>query len=257
MQIEGKVAVVTGGASGLGLATVEALIERGAHGVGIFDLNQELGDAAVARSGGKAIFCKVDVTDEAQVNAGIAEVIKGFGAIHFNVNCAGIGVAAKTVGKGQACPLDHFTSVINVNLIGTFNVLRLAAVEMLKNEPVGESGERGAIVNTASVAAFDGQMGQVAYAASKAGVVGMSLPIARDFSRNGIRCNVIAPGLFETPMVGGLSPQVRERIEQGVEYPKRFGEPREYAELACTMLEMSYLNAECVRLDAGTRLPPR
>ena len=136
-------------------------------------------------------------------------------------------------------------------------MLRLAAVEMLKNEPDVFTGERGVIINTASVAAFDGQMGQVAYAASKAGVVGMSLPIARDFSRNGIRCNVIAPGLFETPMVGGLSAQVRERIEQQVEYPKRFGEPNEYAELACKMLEMSYLNAECIRLDAATRLPPR
>lgn len=257
MRIEGKVAVVTGGASGLGLATVETLIERGAHGVGIFDLNQELGDAVVARTGGKTVFCKVDVTDEGQVTAGIGSVVEAFGAIHFNVNCAGIGVAAKTVGKGQACPLDHFSSVVTVNLIGTFNVLRLAAVEMLKNEPDAEAGERGAIVNTASVAAFDGQMGQVAYAASKAGVVGMSLPIARDFSRNGIRCNVIAPGLFETPMVGGLSAQVRERIEQQVEYPKRFGEPREYAELACNILEMPYLNAECIRLDAATRLPPR
>ena len=257
MQIEGKVAVVTGGASGLGLATVEALLERGAHGVGIFDLNEELGNAVVAKTNGKAIFCKVNVTDEDQVIAAIADVMQAFGAIHFNVNCAGIGPAAKTVGRGQPCPLDTFSSVINVNLIGTFNVLRLAAVEMLKNEPDGEAGERGVIVNTASVAAFDGQMGQVAYAASKAGVVGMSLPIARDFSRNGIRCNVIAPGLFETPMVGGLSPQVRERIEQQVEYPKRFGEPREYAELACTMFEMPYLNAECIRLDAATRLPPR
>jgi len=257
MQIEGKVAVVTGGASGLGLATVEALLERGALGVGIFDLNEELGDAAVSRAKGRAVFTKVDVVDEAQVSAGLEKVVETFGAVHFNVNCAGIGTASKTVGKGAPCPLESFTSVINVNLVGTFNVLRLAAVEMLKNEPDVFTGERGVIINTASVAAFDGQMGQVAYAASKAGVVGMSLPIARDFSRNGIRCNVIAPGLFETPMVGGLSAQVRERIEQQVEYPKRFGEPNEYAELACKMLEMSYLNAECIRLDAATRLPPR
>lgn len=257
MQIEGKVAVVTGGASGLGLATVEALLERGALGVGIFDRNEELGQAVVSRSKGKAVFCKVDVINEEQVSIGLGEIVEAFGAVHFNVNCAGIGTAAKTVGKGAPCPLESFTSVINVNLVGTFNVLRLAAVEMLKNEPDVDTGERGAIVNTASVAAFDGQMGQVAYAASKAGVVGMSLPIARDFSRSGIRCNVIAPGLFETPMVGGLSAQVRERIEQQVEYPKRFGEPTEYAELACKMLEMPYLNAECIRLDAATRLPPR
>jgi len=256
MDIKGKVAVITGGASGLGQATAEALAAAGAR-VALFDLNDELGQATARSIGHGAIYCRVDVTSESDVKAGLAEVMKTFGAVHVCVNCAGIGTAAKTVSRGEPHALDHFTRILNINLIGTFNVLRLAAVEMTKNAPEGVSGERGVIINTASIAAFDGQTGQAAYAASKAGVVGMTLPISRDLAREGIRCVTIAPGLFETPLVKGLSDKIRAGIEAQLEYPKRFGFPAEYAKLAAHIVDNPYMNGETIRLDAASRLPAR
>jgi NAD(P)-dependent dehydrogenase (short-subunit alcohol dehydrogenase family) len=256
MQVKGKVAIVTGGASGLGRATVEALVEAGAK-VAIFDLADEQG-AALARSlGGAAIYRHVNVTDEAEVKAAIAATMEAFGAVHICINCAGVGSASKTVSKGEPHPLEQFQRIVGVNLIGTFNVLRLAAVEMVRNAPEGDSGERGVIINTASIAAWDGQMGQAAYGASKAGVVGLSLPVARDLSRDGVRCNCIAPGLFETPMMRGLPDKVREGIQAQIEYPKRFGLATEYAKLALAIVDNPYLNGEAIRLDAASRLPPR
>lgn len=256
MQVQGKVAVVTGGASGLGRATVEALVQGGAR-VAILDLSDDLGHALARELGPATIYRHVNVTDENEVKAAIKDTMEAFGGIHFCINCAGIGSAAKTVGKGEPHPLDHFARIINVNLIGTFNVLRLAAVEMTKNAPEGDSGERGVIINTASIAAWDGQMGQAAYGASKAGVVGLSLPVARDLARDGIRCNCIAPGLFETPMMRGLPDKVREGIQMQIEYPKRFGMASEYAKLALAIIDNPYLNGEAIRLDAASRLPPR
>jgi len=256
MLISGKVAVVTGGASGLGQATAEALAAAGAK-VALFDLNDGLGETTARAIGNDAMYCRVDVTSEPEVKAALAAVMQRFGAVHICVNCAGIGTAAKTVSRGEPHPLDHYVRIININLIGTFNVLRLAAVEMTRNAPEGISGERGVIINTASIAAYDGQTGQAAYAASKGGVVSMTLPIARDLARDGIRCVTIAPGLFETPMVKGLSDKIRAGIEAQLEYPKRFGLPSEYALLARQIVENPYLNGECIRLDAASRLPPR
>lgn len=256
MQVQGKVAIVTGGASGLGRATVEALVAAGAK-VAILDLSDDLGTALARELGPATIYRHVNVTDENDVKAAIAATLDAFGALHIDINCAGIGSGAKTVGKGEPHPLEQFQRIVNVNLIGTFNVLRLAAVEMTKNAPEGESGERGVIINTASIAAWDGQMGQAAYGASKAGVVGLSLPVARDLAREGIRCNCIAPGLFETPMMRGLPDKVREGIQQQIEYPKRFGMPSEYAKLALAIIDNPYLNGEALRLDAASRLPPR
>ncbi|MBI2799709.1 MAG: SDR family NAD(P)-dependent oxidoreductase [Gammaproteobacteria bacterium] len=256
MQIANKVAVVTGGASGLGQATAEALAGAGAV-VAIFDLNDELGQQTASKLGPNALYCRVNVTSEDDVKTAVSQVMAKLGAIHICINCAGVGGAVKTVSRGEPFPLEQFTKIVNINLIGSFNVLRLAAVEMGKNAPEGPSGERGVIINTASIAAYDGQMGQAAYAASKGGVVSMALPIARDLARDGIRCMTIAPGLFETPMVKGLSDKIRAGIEAQLEYPKRFGLPSEYAKLATQIIENSYLNGECIRLDAASRLPPR
>lgn len=256
MQIDGKVAVVTGGASGLGQATAEVLAAAGAK-VALFDLNDEAGQATANAIGRDALYCRVDVTSEEALETAIAQVMTRFGALHLCINCAGIGTAAKTVSRGEPHALDHYVKIININLIGTFNVLRLAAVEMTKNAPEGVSGERGVIINTASIAAYDGQTGQAAYAASKGGVISMTLPIARDLARDGIRCMTIAPGLFETPMIKGLSDKIRAGIEAQLEYPKRFGMPTEYAKLAVHIVENAYLNGECIRLDAASRLPPR
>ncbi|HXS28148.1 MAG TPA: SDR family NAD(P)-dependent oxidoreductase [Steroidobacteraceae bacterium] len=257
MDIKNSVAVVTGGASGLGEGTVERLIAGGGR-VGIFDLNEERGRAVAGRHAGRAIFARVDVADEASVAAGLAAVKGAFGALQICVNCAGIpGHVARTVSKKGPFPLAEFTRVIQVNLIGTFNVARLAAAEILKNEPSGASGERGVIVNTASLAAFDGQMGQTAYSASKAGVVGLTLPMTRDLSQFGVRVCAIAPGLFETPMGAGVPPEVKERLVSTLEFPKRMGSPAEFAALVAHIVENGYLNGEVIRIDAGTRAPPR
>ena len=255
MDLNHKVVVVTGGASGLGLVTCQQLAKQGAK-IAAFDLNEEAGQALVEELKGQAIFAKVDVTDAASVEAGIAQAVETFGTIHVCINCAGVAPGGKTVGRNGALPLEKFSQVININLIGTFNVLRLAAEQMAKNEP-GSDGERGAIINTASVAAFEGQMGQSAYAASKAGVVGMTLPIARDLAKLGIRIMTIAPGIFDTPMMKGMTDEVRDPLIEMVQSPKRFGEPEEYAALAAHIISNNYLNGDVIRLDGAIRMEPR
>lgn len=257
MNLQGKVAIVTGGASGLGRATVEELVRAGAN-VAIFDVQEEKAAALAAALGSSALPVAVDVTSEASVAAGIQQVMTHLGAIHVCVNCAGVPHAARTVGReGKPFPLDLFVRVVTINLVGTFNVLRLAAAEMVKNAPGGEAQERGVIVNTASAAAFDGQVGQAAYSASKAGIVGMSLPIARDLAEHGIRINAIAPGIFETPMVQGMPSRLQESLASMALFPQRLGQPAEFARLARHIIENPYLNAECIRLDAGTRMSAR
>lgn len=249
MDIASVKAVVTGGASGLGAATARLLRERGAS-VTVFDRDAAGGQAFAAEIG--AHFVQVDVTSEESVQTGLASAVTAMGEINALINCAGIAYAIKTVGKEGAHPLDAYKRTIDVNLVGTFNCIRLASEIMAANELV--DGERGAIVNTASVAAFDGQKGQVAYAASKAGVVGMALPMARDLAQVGIRINTIAPGLFLTPMLMGIPEEARQALAADVTFPKRLGDPVEYARLACFMLESGYLNAECVRLDGALRM---
>lgn len=256
MNLKDKVAVVTGGASGLGLATVTRLVEKGAKVV-IFDLNESKAKEAVEQLGENVQSAIVNVADDESVQKGIKQAIEAFGAIHICVNCAGVGTPGKTIGKKGVLPLEDFNRVIGINLIGTFNVLRLAANEMKNNEPLTDSGERGVIINTASVAAFDGQMGQAAYGASKAGVAGMTLPVSRDLSEFGIRVNTIAPGLFMTPMADTLSEKVIKKLSESVEFPKRLGRPSEFAELATFIMEHEYLNGEVIRLDGGIRMSPR
>ena len=256
MDIQDKVAVITGGASGLGEVTTRAVVEKGGK-VMIFDLNEERGNAIADELGDAVQFQKVNVTDEASVQSGIAATMEAFGAIHICCNFAGIGNAIKTVGKDGPFPLDKFKLTIDINLIGTYNVLRLAAVEMQKNEPYNEYAGRGCIINTASVAAYEGQMGQAAYSASKGGVVGMTLPIARDLASIGIRCNTIVPGLINTPLLQGAPPKVKDALAQTVLYPKRLGEADEIALVAIMMMENEYMNGECVRMDGGIRMQPR
>jgi NAD(P)-dependent dehydrogenase (short-subunit alcohol dehydrogenase family) len=255
MDIKDTVAVVTGGASGLGEAVVERLIAGGGKAA-IFDMNEAKGQALAAKHAGKAIFAKVDVGDEASALAGIAAALAAFGKIHICVNCAGIGGAARTVGRNGPMPLEQFERIIRVNLIGTFNITRLAAAEMLKNEPNAD-GERGVIVHTSSLAGYEGQMGQVAYSASKAGVIGMVLPMTRDFSQFGVRVCAIAPGLFNTPLLQGAPEEMKAKLVESLEFPKRMGEPREFASLTAHIVENAYLNGEVIRLDAGTRAAPR
>jgi len=256
MQIEGIGAFVTGGASGLGAATARMLAARGAK-VAIFDLPRSQGAELAKEIGKGALFVAGDVTSEEQVAAALDQAIASFGELRGLVNCAGIGSAARTVGKdGKPFDLAIFTRTIQVNLIGTFNVIRLAAARMLGNAP-NPDGERGAIVNTASVAAFEGQIGQAAYSASKGGVVGMTLPIARDLARHGIRCCTIAPGLFETPLLMGLPQPARDALAASIPFPPRLGRPPEYAALACQILENPALNGETIRLDGALRMAPQ
>jgi NAD(P)-dependent dehydrogenase (short-subunit alcohol dehydrogenase family) len=257
LDISNKVAVVTGGASGLGEGTVERVVKSGGKAV-IFDLDATKGEALAARLGGNAVFARVDVADEASTQAGIAGALARFGAIHICVNCAGIpGRIGRVVGKQGPMALADFEKVIRINLIGTFNVTRLAAAEMLKNTPDAQTGERGVVINTSSLAGLEGQMGQVSYAASKAGVIGMMLPLVRDLSQFGVRVLTIAPGLFETPMGAGAPPELKEKLISTLEFPKRMGMPSEFASLVAHLVENSYLNGELIRLDAGTRAPPR
>lgn len=257
MDISGKVAVVTGGASGLGEATVRAYVEKGGKAA-IFDMNAERGNALVNELGAdKVAFFNVNVADEDSVKAAIAGVMEKFGAIHICNNFAGIGDAIKTHGKDGPHPLDRYKRVLDVNLIGTFNVARLAAEQMEKNEPFNDHGGRGVIINTASVAAYEGQIGQVAYSASKAGVVGMTLPMARDLAPLGIRVNTIVPGLIHTPMFDGVPDNMVKALGQMVVNPQRLGRPEEIAHLSVMMAENEYLNGECVRLDGGIRMQPR
>jgi len=256
MKVAGKIAVVTGGASGIGQAVANAFIERGGR-VAIFDLNEAAGQAMTKSLGSNAIFENVNVADELSVNAAIAKTMASLGAIHVCVNCAGIGSAHKTFGKNGAFPLSAWDKTIAVNLTGSFNVARLCAEQMAKNEPLDSNGSRGAIINIASVAAFDGQIGQVAYSASKAGIVGMTLPMARDLSSIGIRVNTIAPGLIETPLLGALPAEVLDALAKSVLYPKRLGKPDEIAHLALAIIENDYINGECIRVDGGIRMQPR
>ncbi|HVK83930.1 MAG TPA: SDR family NAD(P)-dependent oxidoreductase [Kofleriaceae bacterium] len=252
MKLAGSVVLVTGGASGLGAATARRLVAGGAKAV-IVDRDETRGPAFAKELG--AVFVKADVTDADQVQAAIDEAGK-LGPLRVAVSCAGVGWAARTLDKtGKPHDLDLFKTVVGVNLVGTFNVLRLAASAMAKGEP--EGGERGVIVNTASVAAFDGQIGQIAYAASKAGVVGMTLPAARDLAPAGIRVITIAPGIFDTPMLGALPEDKRAALAADVVFPKRLGDPAEYGALVAAIVENAYLNAETIRLDGALRMPPK
>jgi len=249
MRLDGIGALVAGGASGLGEATARELADRGAQ-VTVADLNEERGAALADELGGG--FVATDVTDETQVQAAV-NAVEG---LRFAVSCAGIGWAERTVGKSGAAQLQPFETVIRVNLIGTFNVLRLSAAAMSAGEPDDE-GERGAVVMTASVAAFDGQIGQTAYSASKGGVVGMTLPAARDLARQGIRVCTIAPGLFDTPLLAGLPEEARQALGASIPFPPRLGRPDEYARLACHIAENSMLNGEVIRLDGAIRMAPK
>jgi NAD(P)-dependent dehydrogenase (short-subunit alcohol dehydrogenase family) len=253
VDVAGITALVTGGASGLGLATVERLVGAGASAV-IVDLPSSQGKDVAARLGGEVVFVPADVTDEDEVAAAVAAAQER-GTLRAVVNCAGIGNAIKTVGKNGAFPLDAFRRVVEVNLIGTFNVLRLGAEAMAKNDPV--EGERGVVVNTASVAAFDGQIGQASYSASKGGIVGMTLPIARDLASLQIRVLTIAPGLFETPLLGQLPQEARDSLGAQVPHPSRLGQPSEYAALVQHIVENPMLNGETIRLDGAIRMTPR
>ena len=256
MDISGKVAVITGGASGLGKATAQTIVAAGGKAA-IVDRNIELAQqTAQALGDGSAAFA-ADVADAASVETAIDGILERFGAIHININCAGIAAAGRTVGRDGALELAAFNLVVQVNLVGTFNTLRLCALHMASNEPDNDDGERGVIVNTASVAAFDGQIGQAAYSASKGGVVGMTLPVARDLARSGIRVCTIAPGIFETPMMLGAPDRVRLPLIDAVQFPNRLGEAPEYALLARQIIENPYLNGETIRLDGGIRMQPR
>jgi NAD(P)-dependent dehydrogenase (short-subunit alcohol dehydrogenase family) len=256
MEIRGIGAIVTGGGSGLGEATARELAARGAQ-VAILDLARSRGAEVAKALGGEALFCAADVTREEQVAAALDEAAARFGGVHVAVCCAGIGTAARTVDKdGAPFPLALFAKTIEVNLIGTFNAIRLAAAHMLKNAP-NAGGERGVLVNTASVAAYEGQIGQAAYAASKGGVVALTLPVARDLARHGVRCCTIAPGLFATPMLMGLPEPARQALAASIPFPSRLGEPAEYARLACHIVENPMLNGETIRLDGALRMAPR
>jgi NAD(P)-dependent dehydrogenase (short-subunit alcohol dehydrogenase family) len=253
MQIDGSGALVVGGASGLGEATVRALHERGAH-VTIADVNAEKGEALAGELG--APFAACDVREEGQVEAAVAAAAQVDGGLRIAVCCAGTGWAQKVAGSKGPHPLLPFETIIQINLIGTFNVLRHAAAAMIGTDPL-EDGERGVCVNTASIAAFDGQVGQIAYSASKGGVVGMTLPAARDLAQYGIRVNTIAPGLFDTPLLAALPEDARRALGAGVPYPQRLGAPAEYAQLACQLVENRMLNGETIRIDGALRMPPR
>jgi NAD(P)-dependent dehydrogenase (short-subunit alcohol dehydrogenase family) len=260
MELNSNVsAIVTGGASGLGEATVRALAAQGVK-VAIFDMNEQKGEAVAKDVGG--VFCKVNVTSDEEVDAGFAKARAAHGQERILVNCAGTGNAIKTVsrdkqtGETRHFPLDSFNAIIQINLVGTFRCIAKSAKGMLDLEPL-QDGERGAIVNTASVAAEDGQMGQAAYSASKGGVVGMTLPIARDLMSEGIRVNTILPGIFNTPLMNNAAPQVKEALAASVPFPKRLGVAEEYAALALAMITIGYFNGEDVRLDGAIRMAPR
>ncbi len=253
MNPSGIVALVTGGGSGLGEATARALAAKGAK-IAIADVGMDRAGMVASDIDGIAVKC--DVTSEDDARAAIGEATEKIGAPRILVNCAGIAIAMKTVGKDGPHPLDHYRRVIEINLLGTFNMIRLFAAATQELEPL-DGGERGVIVNTASVAAFDGQIGQVAYSASKGGVVGMTLPIARDLSRSGIRVCTIAPGIFKTPMMAGLPEDAQASLGQQVPFPPRLGEPSEYAALACHIVENQMLNGETIRLDGAIRMAPK
>jgi NAD(P)-dependent dehydrogenase (short-subunit alcohol dehydrogenase family) len=259
MKLTGCAAVVTGGASGLGMATAQALAAEGVK-VAIFDLNREKGEALSAELGG--IFCEVDITDEASVDAGFARARQAHGQERILINCAGRGNAIKTASRSRETgeiahfPIDAFNQIIQINLVGTFRCIAKSAAGMLTLDPL-EDGERGSIVNTASVAAEDGQMGQAAYAASKSGIVGLTLPVARDLMSSGIRVNTILPGIFDTPLLATAPQNVRDSLAASVPFPKRLGKPHEFASLALELCRNSYFNGEDIRLDGAIRMAPR
>ena len=255
MDINNKVAVITGGASGLGLATAKLLKEKGAK-LMLLDLNEDNAKTAVEELGDISDYSITNVIEEESVKAAIDKTVEKFGAVNILVNCAGIGSASKTVGRDGPHPLDYFKLVLDINLTGTFNAIRLAANAMGKNEPEADN-ECGVIINTASVAAFDGQIGQAAYSASKGGVVGMTLPIARDLARMGIRNNTIAPGIFDTPLMAMASDEVRKPLIEMTQFPKRLGYPDEFAKLVAQIIENPFLNGETIRLDGAIRMQPK
>jgi NAD(P)-dependent dehydrogenase (short-subunit alcohol dehydrogenase family) len=255
MKIQGQVFIITGGASGLGGATAQRLGAAGAK-VLIADLNEAAGAALANSIGNGARFVRVDVTNEVDVQKAVDVAMTEMGGLHGAINCAGVGVPEKVLGKNGPIALASFAKVININLLGTFNVIRLAAHAMSQQAP-NEEGERGVLINTASVAAYDGQIGQPAYAASKAGVVGMTLPIARELARFGIRIVTIAPGLFETPMMAGLPKEAQDSLSKSVPFPSRLGRPVEFAQLAQQIIENPMLNGETIRLDGALRMAPK
>jgi NAD(P)-dependent dehydrogenase (short-subunit alcohol dehydrogenase family) len=250
MRIDGRTALITGGSSGLGAAAARMIVEAGGRAV-IADLKPPEADP-----GDATVYARANVTDEDQVQASINLAIERFGGLHILINCAGVGDPARVVGKEGPMPLDFFKRIVGINLIGTFNVLRLAAAIMTGNQP-NEEGERGVIINTASVAAFEGQIGQAAYSASKGGIVGMTLPIARELARFGIRVMTIAPGLFDTPLMAGLPEPARVSLGQAVPFPPRLGHPAEYAQLARQIIENAMLNGSVIRLDGAIRMAPK
>ncbi|TMU87053.1 3-hydroxyacyl-CoA dehydrogenase [Bacillus sp. BHET2] len=255
MKSSESIAIVTGGASGLGEATVRQIIKLGGKAA-ILDLSEERGQSLVEELGESTIFVKTDVTNEEEVSSAISRAVESFGSINTVVNCAGIGNASKVLSRKGVHSLDMFSKVISINLIGTFNVIRLASEQMSKNEP-NELGERGVVINTASVAAYEGQVGQAAYSASKGGVVGMTLPIARELAAYGIRVMTIAPGLFHTPMFESLPEEAIDSLGKMVPFPKRLGHPGEYAQLVETIITNQMLNGETIRLDGGIRMQPK
>jgi NAD(P)-dependent dehydrogenase (short-subunit alcohol dehydrogenase family) len=255
LEIKDCVAVVSGGASGLGEATVRDLFEEGAR-IAILDINEERGEKIASESGDSVIFCKTDITDGASVQAAIDKSMDTFGAIHVAVNCAGGGPPEKVLSKKGLMPIENFNRSIQLNLIGTMNVIRLAAEQMVKNEP-NEDGEKGVVINTASIAAFEGQIGQAAYSASKAGVVGMTLPLSREFADYGIRVLTIAPGLFLTPLTETLPQKVQDSLISQFPFPKRFGKPFEFALLVRQIVKNPMLNGETIRLDGALRMSAR
>lgn len=255
MEIAGKTFIVTGAASGLGAATAEMLIAAGANVV-IADRDEQAGQAAAARLGGQARFCLTDVTSEADAKAAVALAEGAFGGLHGLVNCAGVAPGEKVLGRDGPHGLESFSRAVSINLIGSFNMARLAADAIARSAP-NAGGERGVIINTASVAAFEGQIGQAAYAASKAGVVGLTLPMARELARIGIRVMTIAPGIFKTPMMAGMPQEVQNALGASVPFPPRLGEPAEYAALVRHIIENAMLNGEVIRLDGALRMAPK
>jgi len=256
MDIKGKTAIVTGGASGLGQATVERYAVDGAN-VAIFDLNQEAGNALADKLGDTVAYFNVNVADEQSVQTAMDAVVEKFGALHIVNNYAGIGPACKTYGKKGPHPLDIYLKTVMVNQVGTFNVARLAAEKMAANEPVNEDGGRGVIINTASVAAYEGQIGQVAYSATKGAVVGMTLPMARELAAYGIRVNTIVPGLIHTPLFDSIEESYYKSLEASTVYPHRLGKTCEIANLAAHIVDNDYINGECIRMDAAIRMQPK
>ncbi len=254
MELNKKTAFISGGGSGLGMATARQFVSEGAN-VLLFDLDESRVQQAAEELGSQAGWAAGDVADEQAVAAAVSRAKELFGTIHINVNCAGIGGAGRTVGRDGPMALDRFAGIVRVNLVGTFNVLRLCAEVMQHNEPQTEAGERGVIINVASVAGYDGQTGQAAYSASKGGIIAMTLPVARDLSKQCIRVMTIAPGIFETPMLGQLPDEIRESLEAITLFPKALGKPEQFAQMASHIVRCEYLNAEVIRLDAGIRMP--